>query len=149
MQTWTSDPPLELPIDFKSASRIDLEFENVRRDAGSFTAFVFLNPDKKLAAKAGRDEESFAGSFSVFAPAECWGTEGHCDWERDAVSPFDQRPPHHLTPINVTVEITDRVRELDNPSDLVVEIHAARPPYVSVEPPALRFDRVTALAYQR
>ena len=148
MQTWTSDP-LELPIDFKGASRIDLEFENVRRDAGSFTAFVFVNPEGKLPADAGRDHESFAGSFSVFAPAQCWGGEGHCDWERGPVSAFDRRPPHHLTPINVTVGVTERVAELDNPSELVIEIHAARVPATNEQLPPLRFERVTALAYQR
>ena len=148
MQTWTSDP-LELPIDFKGASRIDQEFENVRRDAGSVTAFVFVNPDGRVPAGAGRDHESFAGSFSVFAPEQCWGGEGHCDWERGPVSAFDRRPPHHLTPINVTVGIAERVAELDNPSELVLEIHAARVPDTRAQPAPLRFERVTALAYQR
>jgi hypothetical protein len=148
VQTWTSDP-IPLPLDFKTASRIDLEFENIRRDDGSFTAFVFVNPERSLPDDAGRDEQSFAGSFSVFAPAECWGTEGHCDWERGPVSAFDRRPPHHLTPINVTVEITERVAELDNPGKLVIEIHAARPAARDSAAPPLRFDQVIALAYQR
>jgi hypothetical protein len=149
MQRWTSDPPLVLPIDFANLSRLDLEFENVRRDAGTFTAFVFVNPGGELSDEAGRDEESFAGSFTVFAPATCWGSEGHCDWERGPVSAFDRRAPHHLTPINITVGVTSRIRDLGNPEELVVTVHAARLAERDATEGVFQFDRLTALVYQR
>lgn len=148
MQRWTSDPPLALPIPFRAVKRLDLEFEDVRRDAGSFTAFVFLNPGDELPADAGRSHPSFAGSFSVFAPARCWGTDGHCDWERGPVSAFDRRPPHHLTPINVSMNVTSALGRLGDPASLVVTIHAVRTADTAAGEGVLRFARLTALAYE-
>ncbi len=148
MQRWSPDAPLALPIDFETVKRIDLEFESVRRDAGTFTAFVFINPEGNLDDDAGRDHPSFAGAFTIFAPARCWGSEGHCDWERGPVSAFDRRPPHHLTPINVSLEVTDSVERLGNPGELHVKVHAARLAEPQAAEGVLRFDRLTALAYQ-
>ncbi len=147
MQRWTTPKPLTLPIDFEALSGLDLELENVHRDAGSFTAYVFLNADDDLPADAGPDDASFAGSFSIFAPTECWGGQDHCDWDREPVSPFDQRPEHHLIPINVTLDVTEAIRRLDNPKKLTVTIHAARATDPKLKEGVLRFDRLTAMAY--
>lgn len=147
MQSWRTPEPLALPIAFESLSRLDLDFVNVRRDRGTFTAFVFVNPGE-LPADAGREHESFCGAFTVFAPGECWGVDDHCDWNRAPVSAFDRRPAHHLTPINVSIEITDSIRRLGNPDALTVEVHATR----RTDPEAVEgvfvFDRLQALAYQ-
>lgn len=148
MQHWTTDPPLALPIPFKAIKRLDLEFEDVRRDTGSFTAFVFINPADELPDEADRRHPSFAGSFSVFAPARCWGTDGHCDWDRDPVSLFDRRPPHHLTPINVSMDITSVLERLDDPAELVVVLHAIRRSDREATEGVLRFAQLTALAYE-
>jgi hypothetical protein len=147
MQAWTSPEPLRLPISFARVSRLDLEFLSVRRDAGTFTAFVFINAGE-LPADAGRDHERFAGSFTIFAPTECWGADGHCDWEKGPVSAFDRRPPHHLTPINVTMEVTDLIDELGNPDELEVTVHAALRDDPEATEGVLRFEGLTALAYQ-
>lgn len=148
MQRWTTPKPLALPIDFERLGGLDLELENVRRDSGSFTAYVFLNAGEDLPADAGPDHESFAGSFSIFAARECWGAAGHCDWEHDEpVSPFDQRPEHHLSPINVTVEVTEAVKRLGNPKKLSVTIHAGRPGDPKAQEGVISFDRLTAMAY--
>jgi hypothetical protein len=128
--------------------RLDLEFEDVRRDCGSFSAYVFVNADEDLPADAGRTHPSFAGSFSVFAPARCWGTDGHCDYQREPVSAFDRRPPHHLTPINVSMNISDVLQRLDDPDELVVTIHAVRTADREATEGVLRFARLTALAYE-
>jgi hypothetical protein len=148
MERWTTPKPLRLSIPFADVSRLDLEFVDLHRDDGSFTAFVFLNAGD-LPPSAGRDHERFAGSFTIFAPTECWGAEGHCDWEREPVSPFDRRPAHHLTPINVTMDVTETMRKLGNPRDLEVTVHAARrtEPKSSVQ--VLRFRELRAFAYQR
>ena len=148
MQRWTTPTPLRLPIPFAEVSRLDLEFVDLHRDDGSFTAFVFLNAGR-LPADAGRDHERFAGSFTVFAPTECWGDEGHCDWERGPVSPFDRRPPHHLAPINVTMDVTATMRKLGNPGRLDVTVHAARRAEPESRAAVLRFRELRALAYQR
>jgi len=125
MQRWRTPEPLPLPIDFDGVARLDLEFVGIRRDAGSFTAFVFVNAGE-LTTDAGRDHEHFVGSFSVFAQRECWGVEDHCDWKRGPVSPFDRRPQHHLTPINISMDITEMIATLGNPDTLDVVVHAAR-----------------------
>jgi hypothetical protein len=148
MQRWTSDAPLVLPIPFRAVKRLDLEFEDVRRDAGSFTAFVFLNAEDGLPDDAGRTHPSFAGSFSIFAPMRCWGTDGHCDWTREPLGPFDRRPPHHLTPINVTMNVTDTLDRLGNSDSLTVTVHAVRAAERAATEGVLRFDRLTALAYE-
>ncbi len=147
MQRWSTPEPLRLPIDFAGLARLDLEFVNVRRDGGSFTAFVFVNANE-LPSDAGRDHDSFAGSFSVFAQSECWGEGDHCDWKRGPVSAFDRRPPHHLTPINVSMDITEVIAGLGNPETLTVTVHAARRTDPDAAEGVLIFDRVVALAYQ-
>jgi hypothetical protein len=147
MQAWSTTEPLALPIDFAHLSRLDLDFVNVRRDRGTFTAFVFVNADE-VAPDAGRDHDRFAGAFTVFAPTECWGVGDHCDWTRPPVSAFDRRPAHHLTPINVSIEITDFIRRLDNPESLSITVHAARRTDPEASAGVCVFDRVQALAYQ-
>jgi hypothetical protein len=146
MQSWTTPKPLAVPIPFDSVKRIDLEFIDVQCDDGSFSAYVFLNV-KDLDPKAGRDHARFAGSFSVFAPDECWGGEGHCDWKRGPVSAFDRRPPHHLTPINISMDITEAAIRLGDPKKLTVTVHAARADDPKQSKGILRFKELTVLAY--
>jgi hypothetical protein len=146
MQSWSTPKGLALPIAFDSVKRIDLEFVNVCRDAGSFTAFVFLNVTE-LPADAGREHDRFAGSFSIFAPSECWGGEGHCDWELGPVSAFDKRPQHHLAPINVSMDITETAMRLGDPKRLAVTVHASRAEDPKAKEGVFRFDELTVLAY--
>lgn len=146
MQRWTTETPLSLTIDVERASRVDLEFLEVRQDTGSFTFYIFLNADE-LPADAGRDHEAFAAGWTVFAQSDCWGDDDHCAWERGPLHEFDRRPQHHLTPANITVDVTDAVKRLGNPDELRVTIHAAR----IGDPEAddvLRFRELVVLAYQ-
>lgn len=146
MQSWTTSKPLATPIAFDTVQRIDLEFVNLRRDAGSFIALVFLNAGE-LTADAGRDHDNFAGSFTVFTGEQCWGDEGHCDWKRGPVSAFDRRPQHHLTPINVSMDITETVLSLGDPKALEVTIHATRTSDPDADSDVLRFERLVVLSY--
>ena len=144
MQSWTSKP-LSLPIDFTSVKRLDLHFEAVSQTDGSFAALVFLNA-RNLRPGAGPEHRRYAGRFTVFAADGCWGEEGHCDWKRGPVTPFDRRPPHHLTPITVKLDVTEAIERLGNPSRLTVTVHATK----ASNPRArdvLRFERLTAHAY--
>ena len=147
MQRWRSRP-LSLPIETARVSRLDIELEELRRDEGSFSAFVFL--DDHVPPDAGRDYPTFAAAFSVFAHTRCWGGEGHCDWKRGPVSAFDQRPEHHLTPINITIDVTDAAKRLPTPTvdQLVVTIHAARLEEPELAEGVIRFASLTAVAYQ-
>ncbi|HKB50621.1 MAG TPA: hypothetical protein VKC63_04260 [Solirubrobacterales bacterium] len=146
MQAWTTPKPLPTPIAFDGVNRIDLEFVDVHRDAGSFTAFVFLNAGK-LRRDAGRDHDRFAGSFTLFTRTECWGGEGHCDWKRGPVSAFDRRPQHHLTPINVSMDVTETIRHLGNPNRLEVTVHAIRAGDPAATKGVLRFEQLTVMSY--
>jgi hypothetical protein len=146
MQRWRSEP-LPLAIETARVTRVDLEFREVRRDDGSFTAFVFLN-DENVPPEAGRDYPSFAAAFSIFAHSRCWGDEGHCDWRREPVSAFDVRPPHHLTPITVTLDVTDAAKLLPSLDPIVVTVHAARLEDPDATEGVFRFANLTALAYQ-
>jgi hypothetical protein len=71
----STSEPLALPIDIASAKRIDLEFIGVRRNTGTFTLYVFLNPDD-LPESAGRSHPSFAAGYTVFGQAGCWSEAG-------------------------------------------------------------------------
>lgn len=147
MQVWTNSEPLSLPVAFAEVRRLDLEFLSVRRDSGSFTAFVFLNVED-LPPDAGPEHPRFAGSFSIFAPEQCWGSEGHCDYSRERVSAFDRRPPHHLTPVNISMDVTSAIRRLGDPDSLTVTVHAAKRSAPDQTEGVLRFEHLTALAYQ-
>jgi hypothetical protein len=147
MQRWTTPSPLRLPIPFAAVARLDLEFVNLRRDGGSFTAYVFVGP-RDVPADADRGHEAFVGSFSVFAPTECWGADDHCDWKKGPVSRFDQRPPHHMTPIGISMEVTDALPRLGDAEEFFVTVHAARRADPDAAEGVLRFERLTALAYQ-
>lgn len=146
MQTWTTPKSLATPIAFDGVDRIDLEFVDVHRDAGSFTALVFLNAGE-LPADAGRDHDRFAGSFTVFTRSECWGGEGHCDWKRAAVSSFDRRPQHHLTPINISMDVTETIRRLGNPNRLEATVHATRAGDPDATQGVFRCERLVVMSY--
>jgi hypothetical protein len=60
---------------------------------------------------------------------------------------FDPRPPHHLYPITLTLDVTDAVTRLGNPDDLSVHIHAARLDDREASD-VFRFERIFVLAYQ-
>ena len=146
MERWKAQP-LELPTDFTLLSRLDLVFEGMRRDEGTFTAYVFLNA-ARLRSDAGRDHPNFAAAFTIFAHERCWGDEGHCDWMREPVSAFDRRPEHDVTPVAVTLDVTDAVRKLGNPDRLGVTVHATKLANPRETQGILRFEQLRALAYR-
>jgi hypothetical protein len=149
MQVWTTREPLTLPIEFSSVRRLDLEFTDVRRDRGTFTSFVFVTDDPvPVPMGAGRDCASFVGSFTIFAPSECWGVDDHCDWRKGPLTAFDRRPPHHLAPINVTMEVTEVVSRLPASDQLFVTVHSARRTDPDLDEGVFLFRDLLALAYQ-
>ena len=146
MQRWTSQP-LPVPA-FPEApwERADLEFEDLLHDGPSYVVVLFLNnPD--VAEDATPDETpGFAGHFTVFAHGDCWGDPGHCDPSGKPVHAFDRRAPHPLTPINITVEITEALQALKDVEEVTVTALA-----YSTEPEkredVLRFGRLTLITY--
>jgi hypothetical protein len=123
MQRWTSKP-LRFAHDprapFKGAG---LELIGVDQRVPSFSAHVYLN-NPKVAETAGTDGQGYAASFSFFGHGEdCWGDEGHCEIP-SAVSPFDQRAESASQPANVTVDVTEALREVATVEQVRVTILA-------------------------
>jgi hypothetical protein len=125
---------------------VDLEFQDVRHDGGSYVALVYLN-NKRANERTGRDEsKGFAAGFSVFVHGVCWGEEGHCE-AAEPVSPFDRRPEHRLTPQNVTLDVTDAVRELGEVDKLEVTVVAIGTE-AATDRDLLRFSALTLVTYE-
>ena len=80
-----------------------------------------------------------------FAHGDCWGDPATAT-RREPVHAFDRRPPHPLTPINITVEITDALLALKDVEEVTVTALA-----YSTEPDkredVLRFARLTLITY--
>ncbi len=147
MQRWTSEP-LMVPTLVEQITSAQLEFAGVRHDGPSFTFYAFLTAgDERPSADAGRDDASFAAAMTVFAHGECWGGAGHCDWKREPVSAFDRRPEHHLTPHTLTLDVTERLKALENPDEVTVTIFASRPTERGAED-VMRFERVSLYCYR-
>lgn len=111
MRTFTAKQ-LELPQDVDAVSRADLIFYGVDHSGPSYEARVFLDneragPDTPLDA-----EHGYAGSFTVFGHAGCFGDEGHCHPQSRFTDEFDRRAPHPLTPFTRTLTVTEAVRGL-------------------------------------
>lgn len=147
MQVWTSKPLKFAAAAHVGVSRVDLEFEGVEHDQGSFAGLIYLNnPD--ATADTGRDKNAnFACGFSVFAHRECWGEDGHCDPVRHAVNAFDRRPESDLAPFNVTIDITDAIHELKIKDRVSVTVVASGAD-TKASADVLRFERLTLVVYE-
>ncbi len=148
MQRWISES-LPLPIDPEAPfQRVDLEFEEVEHDADSFVALVYLN-NRRVDQRTGRDPtKGFAAGFTVFAHGVCWGDVGHCDVPKEAVSAFDSRTEHRLTPQNVTLDVTDAVRSLGEVSAIQVTVVAVSSSDQARRTGVLRFSALTLVTYE-
>jgi hypothetical protein len=147
MQRWTSDPLAVAPDGDAPFVRADLEFEDVAHDGPSYVVLLYVN-NPNVAAKVLRDpDQGYAGEFTVFGHGECWGDVGHCEVPTEPLHAFDHRPPHALTPINLTVEITDALRRLGDVSEVrVTALAHSLDPDKRADP--LRFGRLTLVTYE-
>jgi len=144
MQRWTSQP-LTVPQHVGAPyARADLEIEGVRHDGPScYVQFYFNLPDAN--EHTGRDVSQFAGAFSLFAHGTCWGDAGHCEVPSGPLNVFDRRSPHPLTPINITVTVTEALRAVAE--DEVTVTVLTFPVLGSDRDESLRFSRLTLLTY--
>jgi tyrosinase len=146
MQRWSSDP-LAVPRDAAAPfTHANLEFEDVQHDGPSFVVqLVFNNP--KVEDAVSPETRGYAGHFTVFGHGECWGDAGHCEVPSGPLHEFDRRPPHPLTPINVTVDVTEALLELPE-ADAVVVTALAESLDPSVTSNPLRFKRLTLVTFE-
>jgi tyrosinase len=146
MQRWTSQPIPVPTVPDAPWERADLEFESLTHDGPSYAVVVFLNNPDVAEDAAPDTTPGYAGRFTVFAHGRCWGDAGHCDLPTQPVTPFDRRPPHPLTPIDITVEITDALRALGPIEEVTVTALAFSTDPAERED-VLRFSRLTLITY--
>lgn len=142
VQRWTSQP-LAVPRDPEAPwQAADVEFEDLAHDGSSFAVLLYLdNPG--VPEDAGEDGPGFAGRFTVFAHGRCWGDVGHCDVPAP-LDGFDRSPVHPLTPINVSVNVTDALQETSG-DEVTVTALAFGADDGDEEP--LRFARLSLITY--
>ena len=144
MQIWTS-APLDVPrhpgAPYASA---DLEFHDLLHDGPSYHALVYLN-NPGVTEESGREAPGFAGGFSLFAHGDCWGDLGHCDVPSGPLHPFDHRARHPLTPIAITVDVTDALRAVAEPEVTVTVV--CLPVIGADREDPLRFGKLVLVTY--
>ena len=95
--------------------RADLEFSGLDHSGPSYVGRVFINnPDanEQTSLTLG---DGYVGSYYIFGHGGCVGDVGHCEVKERL--PFDFRKPHHLTPIDLHLTITDQIKELGKTTD--------------------------------
>ena len=88
-----------------------LVFQSMAKTKDSYEVRVFFNDDAASEETPVKNNPSYAGTLWIFGHGECIGDLGHCDRplpRRD----FDQRPPHHLTPYDLTMNVSDSLRAI-------------------------------------
>jgi hypothetical protein len=139
--------PIENSGRSEEFARADLIFYGVEHRGPSFEARVFFDFDGTPDEHTPREDQHFAGSFTVFGHAGCAGDAGHCDVPTGPRDPFDRRPPHELVPQTKTVIVTDALRRVTN-DELVISVVAVRP---SADGPVavdeLFFERIALVTY--
>ena len=90
--------------------RADLEFYGINHFRPSYTAAVFFNDPNVTPENAKETRDSYAGCFSIFGHATCYGSEGHCEVTEHGRR-FDTRPSHPLTRAFKRVTVTNALRK--------------------------------------
>jgi hypothetical protein len=144
VQRWTSQP-LRVPQDPAAPwQHADLAFENLEHDGPSFRVLLYLN-NADADESSGRDVAAgYAAEFPILGHGACWGDAGHCQ-VNEPVSAFDQRPQHPLTPIAVSVDITDALKRAGASGQVTVTALAFSTDESKTE--ILRFSRLHLLTY--
>jgi hypothetical protein len=96
--------------------RADLEFHGVDHSAESYEGRVFINNRDANKTTAKTFANGYVGSFHIFGHGGCYGDVGHCEIRKDK-RPYDQRPPHQLTPLYKRLIVTDDLRKLGKNTD--------------------------------
>jgi hypothetical protein len=146
---------LELPAPdaLDELTRADLVFYGVDHSGPSYEGRVFLgNPG--AGPDTPRDaEHGYAGAFTVFGHAGCFGDEGHCLPDQRYTDAFDRRLPHPLRPLTRTVIATEAVRRaIEDPglTEVLVVVVAVMPEdeLTAGHDEPLRYDSVRLLTYE-
>lgn len=155
MDRYDSPEPIALPPALEGRRRFyraDLDFHEVDHSGLSYEARVFLNrPDAD--ERTPLDDPAYAGSYYVFGHWGCLGDDhDHCAVPEAPLHAFDRRPPPKLTPIKLTVEVSDALTRLvEDPEVDELTVHVvpiAAPLYPDDDPSdLLHFSRLSLLTY--
>ena len=101
---------------------MDLQFHGIDHSGPSYEGRVFINNPQADQNTATTLKNGYVGSYHIFGHGRCFGDVGHCEIRR-AISPFDYRPSHPLTPAFKRIRITDQIKKIGNDrKELVVTI---------------------------
>jgi tyrosinase len=91
--------------------KANLELHGVNPTEKSYEVRFFINkPDAD--ANTPLDDPHFAGQYFLFGHGPCIGEEGHCSSNRPPRHAFDFRRPHHLTPFDTFVDVSQPLENL-------------------------------------
>lgn len=93
--------------------RVDLQFHGIDHSGPSYEGRVFINNPQADQNTPTTLENGYMGSYHIFGHGRCFGDVGHCEIRR-AISPFDYRPSHPLTPAFKRIRITDQIKKIGN-----------------------------------
>jgi hypothetical protein len=150
MARYVTQKPLDLPPSDVSAEdrRADLIFYGVDHLGPSYIGRVFLGNEGADETTPLDPANGYAGHFTVFGHNGCAGDKGHCDVPDEPPDPFSYALPHPLTPLTLTVEVSEALGRVKGRRVSVtvvpIEPHADGPKLSD----ALHFDSVRLVTYE-
>jgi tyrosinase len=127
-----------VPLDFR---RAELHFHEVEPPVDSFELRVFINEPNADAHTPTVNNPHYAGSYWFFGHGKCIGDDhSHCDVSEPETFPV--RGPHHLTPINVRINVSSSVRAMlaEQHDQAQVTLVAVDNKGEQIDEPGLTFD---------
>jgi tyrosinase len=128
--------------------KVELRFHKVKHPKNSFEIRVFLNQPDANASTPIENNPHYAGSLFVFGHGECGGDAGHCEPPETPRGPFDLRPPHHLTPMELSLDASDAVAAIAKTgvaptSGITVTLVAVDHKGKQIEKPGIDFEGIS------
>ena len=150
MARYSTSKPLDLPPRDASAEgrRADLVFYGVDHRGPSYIGRVFLGNEKADENTPLDATNGYAGHFTIFGHNGCAGDPGHCDVPDEPPDPFDYGLPHPLTPLTVTVEVSDALKQVKGRKVTVTVVPIDPSPDGPKISDALHFDSVRLVTYE-
>jgi tyrosinase len=110
-----AEPLAPLPFDFGTPparfTRARINVHGVRHPERNLELRFFADDDQAIDAATPRDDvHRFMGSYLLLGHGACPGAPGHCD--PDLQTGVGLRPPHHLAPFDIFIDVTRGVGEL-------------------------------------
>ncbi len=143
-----TSPLSPLPLDFgvvpADFGRARINVHGVHYPELTRELRFFANRDAPPEASTPRTTaEGFLGSYMVLGHGPCPGAPGHCD--PDQQSGASLRPPHHLAPFDLFIEVTGPLAELSGGEALHVKAELIVVDHTNTQLPtdSLAFDNVS------